>query len=450
MSRAMHRLKWLAAALLSFLAGLSSADDTEIYVGDGSVAQGVIFPNVLFVLDTSSSMTNTDNTGITRLERMKQALDQIISSSNNVNMGLMRFHREGGPVLFPVSNIHAAVEAVVPEEAAESDLVIPLSASADDAEESGDGDMVLGDAELELINKPDDNATGSLEVSVSHGDDDAEQFVSTGAMESLSSSDLELMHEYQGTASSQEIVGVRFLNVTVPSGAQIESARIRFQLDETKGAGDPVTIALYGEASPAAVRYASSSNDIGDRTRTNASVSWSPETGLSVGDRFYTPDLSSVVQEIVDQDAWASGNPMAFIIAYTSGSGLRCVESYNGSTSGAPRLELTYSVGSGSQDQVVGLRFQQVRVPQRATVTGARLELQAARSHSDTANLTLRAQDLGSALGFSADTGDISGRTTTEASVAWDELAAWTAGQRYQSPDLSSLIQEVVDRDDWP
>ncbi len=112
MNRLIH---FLSAMLLCLNAGLSTADDTDIYVGDAMATEGVIFPNVLFVLDTSGSMTNEDDTGVTRLDRMKSAMSQIISSSNNVNMGMMRFHREGGPVLFPVSNIPAAVSEVTPE-----------------------------------------------------------------------------------------------------------------------------------------------------------------------------------------------------------------------------------------------------------------------------------------------------------------------------------------------
>ena len=37
----------------------------------------------------------------------------------------------------------------------------------------------------------------------------------------------------------------------------------------------------------------------------------------------------------------------------------------------------------------------------------------------------------------------------TTASVAWSNMAAWTAGQWYNSPDISSIIQEIVNQGGW-
>jgi len=102
------------AIALGTVAGLPvqlEADDTEIYLGDVAITTGVR-PNVLFILDTSGSMSRTDGMSQDRLDRMKDALHTILDSANNINVGLMRFTDPGGPVLFPVSNIDEDVSVI--------------------------------------------------------------------------------------------------------------------------------------------------------------------------------------------------------------------------------------------------------------------------------------------------------------------------------------------------
>jgi hypothetical protein len=52
-----------------------------------------------------------------------------------------------------------------------------------------------------------------------------------------------------------------------------------------------------------------------------------------------TPNLSAVVQEIVNRPGWASGKAMAFII---TGNGHRTAEAYNGNAAQAPLLHLEW------------------------------------------------------------------------------------------------------------
>ena len=58
MSQRISKLKtWSAAVLLGMTAAIpAQADDTEIYTGLNSAANGAVDPNVLFILDTSGSM----------------------------------------------------------------------------------------------------------------------------------------------------------------------------------------------------------------------------------------------------------------------------------------------------------------------------------------------------------------------------------------------------------
>ncbi len=73
-----------------------------------STGTGIVQPNILFVLDASGSMNWTDSGEEgTRLERMKDALNIVINSISDVNVGLMRFSHSysGGRILHPVAPI---------------------------------------------------------------------------------------------------------------------------------------------------------------------------------------------------------------------------------------------------------------------------------------------------------------------------------------------------------
>ena len=74
-------------------------------------------------------------------------------------------------------------------------------------------------------------------------------------------------------------------------------------------------------------------------------MTWSPVPWTTVGEAGAdqrTPDLSSVIQEIVDRPGWSSGNSLVVII---TGTGKRVAESYNGDQNGAPLLHVEYSTG---------------------------------------------------------------------------------------------------------
>ncbi len=431
----------LVLALISV--NVCLAEDTEIFVGNGSSSGGVQ-PNVLFMLDTSSSMTNKDGGSTTRLDRMKDALDIIINQSNNVNMGLMRFHKEGGPVLYPVADINQSVEELG---GSESDLIIQVSESADDAEEYvTSGTVVLTETVLEMTKFAVGASSNNLTILVTNGSDDAEEH-QNGSMESLTSTDLELMVE-----SDVQKIGIRFQNVEIPTGSTITSASMEFQLNEDNGSTNSLQIKILGHKVSDSTAFLNSSNSISDRITnnpTNASVLWTPPQVTSVGDTFETNDLSTIVQENIDQPGWVSDRPITFLLQLESAGngGKRIVESKDGSK--APILKISYATGGVDDEQKIGLRFQEVMIPRGATITSAVLEFEASADESGATSLTIQGEDIDNSPNFTASTNNISGRTLTSASVSWNSVPLWTAGVRYQSPDLSSILQEQVDRSGW-
>lgn len=64
--------------------GTASAADVEVYQTASATN-----PNVLFVIDNSSSMRGTDGTGVTRLDRFREALKDTVRGVSGVNVGLL-------------------------------------------------------------------------------------------------------------------------------------------------------------------------------------------------------------------------------------------------------------------------------------------------------------------------------------------------------------------------
>lgn len=190
------------------------------------------------------------------------------------------------------------------------------------------------------------NAQTTIVSQVSQGNDDAEERVSSGNM-SLSSSDLELIRD----GGNNQLVGIRFQNINIPQGTTILSASIQFTTDETDSGSTSVTIS--GHDTDNAGVFTSSNGNISNRTLTTASVGWNSipawNTVGQAGTNQQTPDLTNIVQEIVNRGGWVSGNAMAFVI---NGSGERTAESYNGSSSRAPVLTI---VANYSLDPLPGI-----------------------------------------------------------------------------------------------
>lgn len=140
----------------------------------------------------------------------------------------------------------------------------------------------------------------------------------------VGSSDLELGREGPNAGDAQpQLVGVRFLDLDIPAGATITGATIRFTVDRNNKGALPLSVNITGELDPNPVTYAGDLFNISTRDMTSNSVDWAiPLWGDDDASREgesgplqTTPDLSVIVQELVDQGGWASGNAMAFMFS---------------------------------------------------------------------------------------------------------------------------------------
>jgi hypothetical protein len=132
----------------------------------------------------------------------------------------------------------------------------------------------------------------------------------------------------------------RWENVTIPAGSTIVSAS--FTIDGTYTAGTLVSPLIKGilEANPADWSLGTRPSQ---RTKTTASVAWGGNANWVTVPQV-SSDLKDIVQEIIGQVGWASGNAIAFvwIDGGSANNVLRQFEDYD--TGGTdPTLTITYT-----------------------------------------------------------------------------------------------------------
>jgi hypothetical protein len=175
----------------------------------------------------------------------------------------------------------------------------------------------------------------TVQVRVSGLSDDAEED-STGLV-SLDSSDLELVSE----GGVPQTVGMRFNGIAVPRGATVLDAWIQFQADETGSTTTSLTI--QGEAADNATTFGVVTGNVSTRPRTTAAVTWTPVPWTTVdvaGPDQRTPNIKSVIQEIVNRPGWSIGGSLAIIV---TGTGKRTAEAYDGVPAAAPLLHVAFT-----------------------------------------------------------------------------------------------------------
>lgn len=185
----------------------------------------------------------------------------------------------------------------------------------------------------------------TVSVRVEADNDDAEERISDGEMYQ-DSSDLEL--GFDDFVGGLQIVGMRFRSVAIPQGATINSAYLEFETDETDS--DATSLMIFGENVDDANQFGTSDDDISDRPKTSASTNWSPSAWNSVNELHQTPDIATIIKEIVDRPGWSTGNDLVIIIepggSCTNSDCERTAESHDGTSSEAPLLVIDYSAGA--------------------------------------------------------------------------------------------------------
>ena len=152
-----------------------------------------------------------------------------------------------------------------------------------------------------------------------------------------------------------EIVRGPYIQSVTPNSAVIRWSTDTFINSVLYYGADPTTLVscgenlanliIQGEALANPVTFDSTNaGDISSRSRTQNAVSWSPpiwdvEDASTVAQQ--TPNLASIVQEIINLPDWSIDNSMVFII---HGSGERVADALDGNPDGAAVLHVEYEV----------------------------------------------------------------------------------------------------------
>jgi Calcineurin-like phosphoesterase/Secretion system C-terminal sorting domain/Purple acid Phosphatase, N-terminal domain len=154
---------------------------------------------------------------------------------------------------------------------------------------------------------------------------------------SVSSSDLELTFD-----GSIQQIGLRYSALRIPKSAIIHEAKIQFTADNINNI-NPCQITIHGEAANNAAFYTTTAFSISSRPKTQAFVNWSPPSWTIIGQsgtNQLTPNLNSIVQQIVNRPGYNTNSAIAFIL---SGTGRRTATSFDGNPSGSPDLCVKYT-----------------------------------------------------------------------------------------------------------
>ncbi len=112
-------------------------------------------------------------------------------------------------------------------------------------------------------------------------------------------------------------------------------------------------------------------------------------------------------------------------------------------------LRVGYWDGEPPPFTMSAMRFRDVNVPQGVLILDARLKI---RAHSnlitgESLYGVIHAEDADDPVGFSGRY--IRDIVKTDAEVNWDHIPYWETTWWYTSPDISALVQEVIDRSGW-
>ncbi len=164
------------------------------------------------------------------------------------------------------------------------------------------------------------------------GRDDAEE--SKRGSVYFTSRDLDL-------GEDRQTIGLHFAEVNIPAGATIQKAHVAFVAKQSDSKA--TNLQVGAEAADNAAAFTDTRNNISSRTATSAKVAWNNVPEWKKNERYWTPDLSTVIQEIVNRGGWSANNAINIMV---TGTGEREAWAYDGSVSLAPVLYIEYSTSA--------------------------------------------------------------------------------------------------------
>lgn len=182
-------------------------------------------------------------------------------------------------------------------------------------------------------------SSGNIDIRVNQSMDDAEERTSTGDTSWYNNSDLDLGGF--STTSNDSVAGIRFKGLGIPKGATISTAYITFEAYANSSTAQADTdFVINGIASDDATWFPNNVDEISSRPVTTASVAWDNVPAWTAGATDQTPELKTIVQELVNRAGWTTSSSIAFKI---TGTGKRDARPYDyGDHTHGPVLHVEY------------------------------------------------------------------------------------------------------------
>ena len=458
------------AALLIFASSSGQADDTDIYMGTGTSDAAETHPNVLFILDTSGSMNSRDagaNRRTSRMKVLKEAMDDLLTTLDNVNVGVSRFSNSGGSIIFPISPINGNANLVIGESTTTKALEFKatLVNDTDDAEErvSGNstGQVFLNDDVLEAFDFGGTTGqSGTTTIDVAVNSDDISEFNGSG----------QILNNVFAYFHPVVQTGLRFQSVNIAQGVTIQSAFLDFTTRNRNTSRANATIQGLNIANVST--FTSTRRNLSSQPTTNAIVAWDGIPGTARNKLFSSPDVATIVQEIVNRSDWQSGNAMGLVIK--TSQGFRLPHSRNSSSTRQPKLRIQMQAVAGAEgdDQLIALRFEDIRIPRGAVLQEAKLLItNSAAGGSSSVTWQIQAEQVDDSTPLSSATNNLSSRkgggtvvnwtvdnatlntapASTTCSVTTATGAANTCADQFTGTtnDIKRVVNEITNRSGW-
>lgn len=133
----------------------------------------------------------------------------------------------------------------------------------------------------------------------------------------------------------------RFTNVIIPKDATINECYIRFTANAS-GSGTTVSLNVYFDTAMDPAAYTSGAQVTG--ASLSSAVGWGPVGSWTDGAQYDTPELKTILQVLINDAGWVSGNAIIAQVRNNGGSSYRAPSMYNYSGGGEKaELHVTWS-----------------------------------------------------------------------------------------------------------
>lgn len=162
-----------------------------------------------------------------------------------------------------------------------------------------------------------------------------------------------------GPLDGDHNIFIRFPNVTIPAGATITAATLTLMGDGEVAATGEATIAACDEDDSAQIASAA---DAAGRDQTSAVVQW--ETG-GTGDNVaaISPDIASVLQEVIDRGGWESGNALQLFVLQDDLDTFTAYDGWDTAGDDYAVLDVTYTAPASGGGGIGSARFNRLLKP---------------------------------------------------------------------------------------